>query len=449
MLAVSASGENSAATGINGNQSDNSVPGGGAVYVFRRSGDTWTQEAYIKASNTGLNDFFGTPLSLSSDGTVLAVGAYHEDSAATGVNGNQSDNSAGFSGAVYVFRRSGGTWAQEAYIKASNTGTGDFFGDSLSLSSDGTVLAVGAISEDSAATGVNGNQSDNSATDSGAVYVFRRSGGTWMQEAYIKASNTDAGDIFGDSLSLSSDGTVLAVSAPREGSAATGIDGNQSDNSAGLGGAVYVFRRSGSTWTQEAYIKASNTDANDLFGATLLLSHDGTMLAVGAPNEDSAATGVDGNQSDNSIADSGAVYIFRRSGGTWMQATYLKASNTDAGDRFGGRSIAFSSDSTVLAVGAIEDSAATGIDGDQSDNSATNSGAVYIFRRSGGTWMQATYVKAPNTDPSDGFGSSLALSSDGTVLVVGANGESSAATGVGGNQSDNSKNGSGAVYVSR
>lgn len=130
-------------------------------------------DAYIKASNTGEGDRFGTSISLSSDGTVLAVGAPYEGSAATGIGGNQSDNSASGSGAVYVFRRSGDAWTQEAYIKASNTGTGDRFGASVSLSSDGTVLTVGAHEEDSAATGVGGDQSDNSAINSGTVYVYR------------------------------------------------------------------------------------------------------------------------------------------------------------------------------------------------------------------------------------------------------------------------------------
>src|SRR5690606_34801582 len=106
-------------------------------------------EAYIKASNTGEGDQFGYSVSLSGD--TLAVGAYFEDSAAIGVNGDQADNSAGASGAVYVFRRSGGVWTQEAYLKASNAEAGDLFGYSVSLSGDS--LAIGAQREDSAAIG--------------------------------------------------------------------------------------------------------------------------------------------------------------------------------------------------------------------------------------------------------------------------------------------------------
>ena len=206
------------------------------MYIFTRNGTTWSQQAYLKASNTDADDSFGRSVSLSGD--TLAVGVYVEDSSATGVNGSQSDNSLSNSGAVYIFTRSGRTWSRQAYLKASNTDAGDLFGYSVSLS--GSRLAVGAIYEDSSATGVNGSQSDNSAIDSGAVYIFTRSGTTWSQQAYLKASNTDASDEFGSSVSLSGD--TLAVGADWEDSSATAVNDNQNDNSAGRSGAVYVRR---------------------------------------------------------------------------------------------------------------------------------------------------------------------------------------------------------------
>jgi hypothetical protein len=141
--------------------------------VFTRSGTTWTQQAYVKASNTGADDSFGYSVVLLADGSTLAVGAYNEASAATGIGGNQADNSAGGAGAVYVFTRSGTTWTQQAYVKASNTGADDGFGRSVALSADGSTLAVGAYGEGSAATGIDGNQADGSAVQAGAVYVFR------------------------------------------------------------------------------------------------------------------------------------------------------------------------------------------------------------------------------------------------------------------------------------
>ena len=109
---------------------------------------------------------------LSADGSTLAVGADSEGSRSTGINGNQTDNSAPYAGAVYVFTRTGSTWLQQAYIKASNTNADDGFGWSLALSADGSTLAVGALGEGSSATGINGNQLDDSATSAGAVYVY-------------------------------------------------------------------------------------------------------------------------------------------------------------------------------------------------------------------------------------------------------------------------------------
>jgi hypothetical protein len=368
-LAVGAPGEASAATGINGAQSGNTASGAGAVYVFVRSGATWSQQAYIKASNTGADDEFGISVSLS--GSTLAVGATYEASAATGVNGNQADNTVRGAGAAYVFVRNGATWTQQAYLKASNTGVIDLFGSSVSLS--GNTLAVSAWNEESAATGVNGNQADDTAPVAGAVYVFVRSGTTWSQQAYLKASNTDAYEYFGYTISLSGD--TLAVGGIHESSAATGIDGNQADNTASMSGAVYVFVRSGTTWAQQAYLKASNTGANDYFGSSVSLSAD--TLAIGAPGEASAALGIDGNQADNTASMAGAIYVFVRSGTTWAQQTYLKASNTGAKDNFGD-SVSLSGD--TLAIGAsAEASAATGIDGNQADDSMSEAGAVYVF----------------------------------------------------------------------
>jgi hypothetical protein len=365
--------------------------------------------AYIKASNTGADDYFGTSVALSADGNTLAVGASAEDSNATGIDGNQADNSSVDSGAVYVFTRSGGAWLQEAYIKASNTDSGDFFGQSVALSADGSTLVVGAPREGSNATGIGGNQADNSSGWAGAVYVFTRSGGAWSQEAYIKASNTGVGDHFGISVALSGDGSTLGVGAPHERSIATGIGGNQADNSLSNAGAVYVFTRSGGAWLQEAYIKASNADWEDEFGISVALSGDGSTLAVGAWLERSNATGIGGDQADNSAIYAGAVYVFTRSGGAWSQEAYVKASNTGSSDVFG-RRVALSGDGSRLAVGADEeDSNATGIGGNQADNSASGAGAVYVFTRSGGAWSQEAYIKASNTGSTDVFGTMVVV----------------------------------------
>ncbi len=373
-IVVGAPWEDSNATGVNGDQANNSVADAGAAYVFVRSGTTWSQQAYLKASdNAGTIDFddFGTSVGISGD--TIVVGAPYEDSSATGVNGDATNNSpAGQnSGAATVFVRSGTTWSQQAYLKPSNTDAADTFGRSVSISSD--TIVVGAPFEDSNSTGVNGDQVNNAATSSGAVYVFVRSGTNWSQEAYLKASNTGAGDLFGNSVSVSDD--TLLVGADSESSDGTGVNGTQSNDSASLSGAAYVFVRSGTTWSQQAYLKASNTGVEDRFGWSVALSGD--MAFIGAYEEDSNGTGVNGTQGNELTPRSGAAYLFWRDGVVWNQQAYLKASNTGNFDWFGW-SVAISNND--LVVGAPrEDSNATGVNGDQSNNGSFGAGAAYLF----------------------------------------------------------------------
>ncbi len=442
-MVVASVAEDSATTGINGVETDNGAADSGAVYVFVRSGSAFVQQAYIKASNAQAGDNFGCSVALSSDGNTLVVGADREDSNATGMNGTEDDNSSSNSGAVYVFTRAGTTWTQEAYIKAFNTGDDDAFGSVVDVSANGNTLAVGADWEKSNDTGINQTGVDDSMGGAGAVYVFTRAGTTWTQEAYIKASNTQASDQFGEFLTVAADGNTLAVSARWEASEATGIDGNQAGSGAPGAGAVYVFTRAGTTWSQQAYVKASNTGGGDQFGRGVALSADGDTLAVGATSEASTATGIGGDQTDNSAVSVGAVYVFTRAGTVWTQEEYIKASNAGVGDHFG-NAISLSTDGNVMAVGAyLEDGGATGVGGVSSDNSADSAGAGYVFTRTGTTWTEKNYIKATNTQSLDLFGVSIAISDDGNVLIIGADDEdSNSVTSPG----DNSAASAGAVY---
>ena len=209
-----------------------------------RSGNDWSIEAYVKASNTGADDRFGHALALSGDGATLLVGAPREDSAAVGsLNGDQSDNTQLSSGAVYAFELQGGVWSQRAYIKASNTASLSYFGNSMALSFDGRQLAIGANGESNAGLGFSTNAfvDDASVTQSGAVYMLQRVGNVWQIRNYIKASNANAQDQFSAALALSADGNTLAVGALGEDSVATGIGGNPNDSSASAAGAVYLY----------------------------------------------------------------------------------------------------------------------------------------------------------------------------------------------------------------
>jgi hypothetical protein len=422
---------------------------------------------FLKASNPDAMDHFGCGgvqqghtgrgVALSGDGTTMAVGAPHEASGAKGVNGNQRDNSVFEAGAVYVYTRAGSGWAQQAYLKASNPQMSAGFGHFVALSDDGNTLAVSAYWESSNAKGINGNQQDESIPQAGAVYVFTRQGTTWLQEAYIKASNTGEagtadsfgeGDQFGFSLAMSGDGNTLAAGALTEDGGTAGINGNQGDNSAASAGAIYVFTRTGRAWSQQAYVKSSPIDAGDLFGYAVALSRDGSVMAVGAFDEDGSARQVNG-PNDNRAGGSGAAYVFTRTGGTWSQQAYIKPSNIETQDAFG-VDVALSDDGTTLLVGSLdEDCAATtvnapGCDTDWRDD--LSMGAAYVFVRAGDTWSQQAFLKASNTGPNDTFSERLSLSGDGSVAVISASVEDGSAKGING-RNDDAAIDAGAVYL--
>jgi hypothetical protein len=447
-VVVGAPWEDSNATGVNGDQTNNSATDSGAAYVFVRHGTNWVQQAYLKASNTGNGDGFGYWVAIS--GNTVVVGAPLEDSNATGVNGNQANNSAPNSGAAYVFVCDGTNWSQQAYIKAANTGgpsAGESFGDNfgISLGVSGDTIVIGAVYEDSDAAGVNGNANSNSAVQSGAAYVFVRNGTNWAQQAYLKASNTGAGDEFGFAVAISGD-TVVAGAAGED-SNATGVNGNQNNNSTPNCGAAYVFVRAGTNWIQQAYLKASYAGVDRGFGFSLALSGDG--LVVGTPGDASNATGINGDPSNSSAPNSGAAYVFLREGTNWNQRAYLKATNTGGpspgefyGDEFGADHMVAISGDTVIVGAHAEDSNSVGVNGNQSDNSAMDSGAAYVFTGFGAetqptlkpagklvAWGNGQFGRT-NVPPGDDFvaistgpdsGHALALRSDGSLVGWGLN----------------------------
>ena len=238
--------------------------------MFTRSGDTWTLQAFLKASNTDAADMFGDAVSISADGNTVAVGAVGEASNATGVGGNQADNSVGSAGAVYVFTRSGTTWSQQAYVKPAADVMFGYFGESVSLSADGNTLAIG---------------SEGDAT-TGAAYTFTRTGTTWAQQAYITASNKENNDRFGSNLVLSADDSLSAPGTRRV--LQPESTGTRPTTPRSVVAPSTCSRAPARFWTQQAYVKASNTGMVDRFSNDsginngIALSADGNTMAVGA-----------------------------------------------------------------------------------------------------------------------------------------------------------------------
>ena len=327
----------------------------GSTYVFTRSGTTWSQEAKLQPSDVATGDSSGAQVSISGDGNTLVISSQGDDTGYTGA------------GAAYIFTRSGTTWSQQAKLVASNPGEYDSFGKGVGISTDGNTVLIGAPGED---TGVDAT---------GAVYVFTRSGTTWSQQAFIQHSDRGQYDSFGQQIAVSSNGNDAII----------GVKENE---------AAYIFTRSGTTWSQQAKLVSSDWQIYDYFGTNVDISDNGDTVIVGANGEDSGGTGA------------GAAYIFTRSGTTWSQQQKIQASDKALGDSFG------------IAVGldTTGDLAIVGAHYDEHDVSIGRTGAAYVFTRDGTTWSEESKITPTDSAKATGdqFGFNVAISSD-TAIVSG------------------------------
>lgn len=332
----------------------------GAAYVFVNDGTSWKQEAKLSASDRLAGDLFAVSASINSDGSRIAIGATASDP--TGVVN---------AGAVYIYVRTGTTWTQEAKLTATDKVAGDFFGSAVALNSDSSRIVIGASS------------ADVGAVDTGAAYIFTRSGSMWTQEAKLTASDRAAGDLFGRFASINSDATRVAVSS-------------YLSDSGGIvnSGGVYIFSRSGTVWTQEAKITASDKAVNDNFGISISLDSTATRIAIGSQFTDVTTT------------DTGAVYVFSRSGTVWTQEAKLTASDKLVNDQLG-NSVSLNSNGTRLIVGASN-----------SDAGSVDSGSAYVFTRIGTTWSFENKITASDKSSGDNFGYSVSLAADSTKAVI-------------------------------
>ncbi len=438
-IAISDDGTLIAVGARNEDGASNTLPDSGAVYLYRRTASAWAFEAVVRARVPDVGDLFGASVALSGDGSTLAVGAPREDSSATAVGGSEDSDSRGDSGAVYVFSRDpDGAWAQIAYVKASNTGGGDELGGSVALSLDGSTLVAGARFEDG---------SLETRPDSGIVYVYTRGGGVYGFEAALKASSVGPNDYFGASVDVSADGNTLIVGAPFEDTNGVGVDPTANEDLPDSG-AAYVFTRLTTGWAPRAFVKATNSDIADRFGERVAISGDAFTIAVGAPFEDGGSSGVGGPDGDG-MGDAGAVYLYSASSTSFAPVAYVKSASPDPGDRFGD-AIDLSPDNSVLAVGApYEDSDGTDVTGSPASDARPDSGAIYAYRLVGGVWALEIYAKGTATDIGDELGHAVATSFEAEHIAGGARFEDSNATLVGGDASNDERNNSGAVYVFR
>ena len=357
----------------------------------------WDERQKITVSDVASHDYFGRSVSMSGDYAI--IGASTDDT-----NGTSS-------GSAYIFVRNGNTWTQQAKLTAADGAASDYFGHSVCISGDYAVI------------GAFGN--DDAGNSSGSAYVFIRNGTTWSQQAKLTASDAQANDEFGRSVSISGDYLIIGAYRNSESGSAyvftrSGTTWTQqtkltaSDAAAGdcfgvsvaisseyalIGayddgayvGSAYVFVRSGASWTQQAKLTASDAASNDYFGLSVSIS--GSYAIVGAYGNDDAGS------------ESGSAYVFLRNGTSWSQQAKLTASDAAAGDYFG-NSVFISGDQAI--VGAYGDG-------------ANDSGSAYIYSRSGSSWSQQTKLTASDASNYDYFGKSLCLSGD--LALVGAYGK--------------------------
>jgi hypothetical protein len=346
--------------------------GRGAVYVYTVSGSTFTQQAQLIPSVNSQTYSFGENVVINSDGTYIAVCCKREP---VGGNSNQ--------GAVYIFTRSGSTWTEQQRILNPLASTAaQYFGADAAIDDTGTYLLITEYN----------HHDPGSFTNTGTVHFYTRSGSTWTKQGEVQSTDLATEDYYGSSVSMTPDGTYAIISAPQ--------DDSPSQNA----GSCYIFTRSGTTWTQQAKINASDAAFNDYFGGCVTISGDSNYAIVASSNTDGASTG------------DGAVYVFTRSGSTWTQQAKLIAPdtvNTDSfgGSNFGERRMDINSDGTIVAVGAPgkDVSGYLGV------------GRIYIFERDGSTWSQTEIVDHPGISKDYyQLGTAVAMNSDGSSILAGA-----------------------------
>lgn len=336
-----------ALVGASGDDNSNARSAGSA-YAFERDGGAWAQQAKLVTDDGGIRDKFGSSVDLDDD--LALVGAPDEE---LGLEQTK--------GAAYVFERSEGEWTQQAKLTPGESGPG-VFGRAVALCGDTALVG------DFADHNMDGKMA-------GEVYVFDRVDGEWIEGANFTSSDGDETDFFGQAVALGDD--VALVTAPGD-----------DDPNGERAGAAYVYERVGGEWTRQSKLAADDGNSGDNFGRAAAL--DGTTALIGAP--------LNGNSHN---PETGAAYIFERSGGTWTQQAKLTADERIQGRPFGS---AVALDDSVALVGAPVEDDVGGF------------GVAFRFERTDGAWSLADSLHPRDRSETKLFGSSVALEHE-TVFV--------------------------------
>ncbi len=321
----------------------------GAAYVFKHESGNWVQQAKFVPDTPDNDDLFGKILKI--DGDYALVAAYNDD--------DMGSNA----GAAYIYKRTGETWAFQDKLYAADAAAFDIFGVAADIKGDRAI--IGAFGD------------DDFGFFSGSAYVFVRQGDDWVQEAKLLPSDGATDDKFGRSVAIDDD---LAV-----------VCGVLDDENGEESGSVYIFRRNGSVWTQEAKITPDDGAPNDRFGRSISIAGD--YVAISAAQKDEH--GLDG---------SGSAYVFKYQGGQWIQQSKLVPDDLGEGDLMG---YCITSNEDFVAISAH-----------LNDEMAPDAGAAYLFQRNGDQWIEAAKLTAEVPNEMDHFGICVDIS--GNTLIVGA-----------------------------
>ncbi len=329
----------------------------GSVYIFRKSGGSWVQEAVLQPTSGDSSNSFGSSLGMNNDGTVLVVG--ESSASVSGVNQ---------CGAAHVYNRVGTTWTRELILTAPDKAVNDTFGCSADISSDGTRIIIGAFAA-----------RPESLTQAGAAYVFSKLGGSWIIEQKILPTVSITGYRFGRSVAMDDSANRIVIG--------------------GAGGYAYVFLRTGTTWAQEAKVGDDVTsNVTFVYGTSVDIDSTGTRIAASAPSYNTGS------------GTFGAVMVHKRTGTSWaLESTLLSGETTD---RMGSekQSVSISSDGSMVAVGNIY----------MTVSGVVQAGAVFIFSRTDVTWGMTIRLNQSVLATNDNFGYSVAMGADGSKVFVGA-----------------------------
>jgi hypothetical protein len=327
------------------------------------------EEANLVLPTREALDYFGISVAMSADGSRIIAGASLDDTAA-GVD----------SGSARVYVRNGANWALEADLIPSDHGPNQAFGGNVAMSADGTRVAVGRAGHDPTA----------GAPTEGGFVVFLRVGTTWSEEESVPGPADPNIRNWPSSMYMSDDGTRVVCGTP------TYVTS---------WGHAAVYVRTGGAWILEQSLPVGVPPGGTYWGMGVAISGDASRIAISVPGDDPIVNG-------NALTNAGTVYVYRRSGSTWLFEATLVSSEADPSEAFGNSadSLAFSRDGSRLVVGSAFD--------DQLTVPYRGSGVVFV--RTANTWTEEAILIPPGALTGDHVGFSVAISADGTQILLGA-----------------------------